>query len=127
VSSENILGPDPRTSARARASRSNGAKSRGPTTAAGKARSSRNALRHGVRARAHLPLPHERAAEFAAFAAALIAELAPQSPLQTVLAERIAVAAWRLARADRLEAEALAFRMPADGTSGLAVIRGPRV
>jgi hypothetical protein len=110
-------------SARARASRINGAKSRGPRTAAGRARSSRNALRHGLCARTHLLLPDERAADFAAFAAALIAELAPEGPLQAVLAERVAVAAWRLARADRLEAEALAFRMRTDGTSGLALIR----
>jgi hypothetical protein len=107
-------------SARARASRINGARSRGPRTAAGKARASRNALRHGLCARTHLLLPDERAADFAAFAAALIAELAPEGPLQTVLAERVAVAAWRLARADRLEAEALAFRMRADGTSARA-------
>jgi hypothetical protein len=75
-----------------------------------------------VRARPLL-LPDERAADFARFAAALLAELAPTGPLQTVLAERIAVAAWRLARADRLEAEALAFRMRHDGTSGIAVLR----
>jgi len=110
-------------SARALASRVNGARSRGPRTAAGKARSSRNALRHGLCARAHLLLPDENPATFRAFAAALLAELAPEGALQTVLAERVAVAAWRLARADRLEAEALAFRMRHDGTSGLAVIR----
>jgi hypothetical protein len=110
-------------SARALASRINGAKSRGPRTVAGKARSSRNALKHGLCARTYLLLPDERAAEFAAFRAALISELAPAGALQIVLAERIAVAAWRLARADRLEAEALAFRMRHDGTSGIAVLR----
>ena len=50
-------------------------------------------------------LPDEDAAEFANLEAALLAELAPVGALQLVLARRVAVAAWRLARADRIEAE----------------------
>ncbi len=42
---------DHTVSARALASRRNGARSRGPGTAAGKARTARNALKHGLRAR----------------------------------------------------------------------------
>ena len=53
----------------------------------------------------YLVLPEEDAAEFAALEAALIEELAPVGALQTVLAGRVAVAAWRLARADRIETE----------------------
>ncbi|MGH6900307.1 MAG: hypothetical protein ACREJ5_27775, partial [Geminicoccaceae bacterium] len=111
------------TGARARASRINGARSRGPRTAAGKARSARNALKHGLCARRHVVLVDEDPAAFRAFEKTLVAELAPEGPLQTVLAQRVAVAAWRLARADRLEAEALAFHKLSDGTSGLALIR----
>jgi hypothetical protein len=67
----------PVSHARAEASRRNGAKSRGPRTEAGKARASRNALKHGLRAQKHLVLPEEDAAGFAEHEAALLAELAP--------------------------------------------------
>ena len=100
----------PVSQARAEASRRNGAKSRGPRTPDGKARSSKNALKHGLRAQKYVVLPQEDAAEFAQFQAALLEELAPVGVMQTVLARRIGIAAWRLARADRMEAELLEFR-----------------
>src|SRR5262245_57278317 len=62
--------------ARAEASRRNGAKSRGPRTLEGKARSAQNALKHGMRAEKYLVLPDEDAAEFAELETALVAELA---------------------------------------------------
>ena len=110
------------SSARAEASRKNGARSRGPKTAEGKARSARNALKHGLRAQKHVVLPEEDGGEFRALEAAFVAELSPVGSLQAVLAQRIAVAAWRLKRADRIEAELLA-RQGGDGDLGLAVIR----
>ena len=54
------------TNARAEASRKNGAKSRGPKTPEGKARSAQNALKHGMRAQKYVLLPQEDAAAFAA-------------------------------------------------------------
>jgi hypothetical protein len=113
----------PVSNARAEASRRNGAKSRGPKTPAGKARSSLNALRHGMRAAMHVVLPDEDAVAFAALQAALFEELAPVGALQLVLARRVAVAAWRLARADRIEAELFEERRWDDGDLGLALIR----
>src|SRR5262245_10103296 len=94
-------------SARAAASRANGARSRGPRTEDGKARASQNALRHGMCAKKFLLLPDDSCAEFAALEGALLEELRPEGPLETLLARRLIAAAWRLARADRLEFEML--------------------
>ncbi len=92
----------------ARASRQNGARSRGPKTAAGKARSAGNALKHGLRARQLVLLEDEDATEFRRFARALEAELMPAGRLQADLVDRIVMAAWRTRRADKLEAGVLA-------------------
>jgi hypothetical protein len=113
----------PVSHARAAASRQNGAKSRGPKTEDGKAKSAQNALRHGLRAQKYLVLPEEDGAEFAALEAALVEELAPAGALQIVLARRVAVAAWRLARADRLEVELFQERGYGNASPGLALIR----
>jgi hypothetical protein len=114
----------PVSNARAEASRKNGAKSRGPKTPEGKARSAQNALKHGLRAQKYVVLPEEDADEFAGLEAAMLEELAPIGTLQTVLARRVAVAAWRLARADRIEVELFAQRSwGADANPGLAMIR----
>ena len=66
----------------------------------GKARSSQNALKHGLWAQKYVVLPEEDVAEFEALEAAMIQGLAPVGAPQTVLARRVAMAAWRLARAD---------------------------
>jgi hypothetical protein len=114
------------TPARAEASRRNGAKSKGPKTAEGKARSAQNALKHGLRAERFVVVGDEDPREFAAFEAALLSELAPEGALQTLLAGRIVRAAWRLQRADQIEAELFAREMQSPfggGNLGLALIR----
>ena len=105
------------SNARAEASRRNGTKSRGPKTLEGKARSAQNALKHGLRALNYVVLPDESAAEFQALEAALVDELAPVGALQVVLA------AWRLARADRMEVELFAERRWDQGGVGVALVR----
>jgi hypothetical protein len=97
--------------ARAEASRRNGAKSRGPRTPEGRVRSAQNALEHGLRAERFVVVGDENPAEFTALEAALIEELAPEGALQGLLAGRIARAAWRLERAERIEAELFARDM----------------
>jgi hypothetical protein len=114
------------SSARAEASRRNGAKSRGPKTREGKARSAQNALKHGLCAQKHVVLPDEDAASFALHEAALMDELAPRGALQTVLAQRIVAAAWRLSRAERIEVELFAENGLPGGSLGLALIRDGR-
>ncbi len=106
---------DLQPTARQAASRRNGARSRGPRTAAGKIRSSKNALRHGFAARKLVLLDDENPAEFRAFARALQAELMPEGRLQTDLVGRIVMAAWRARRADKLEAGVLATYLDAAG------------
>ena len=69
------------SSARAEASRRNGAKSSGRKTPEGKARSSRNALKHGLRAQQRVVLPGERASAVDALKAALLEELGKREKL----------------------------------------------
>jgi hypothetical protein len=95
----------------------------GPRPPEGNARAAQNALKHGLHAQKHVVLPDEKAAEFEAFAAAILADLAPEGALQTLLARRVAVAAWRLERADRLEAEVLEVRSYEGANAGIALIR----
>jgi hypothetical protein len=76
----------PVSNARAEASRRNGAKSRGPRTAEGKARAAQNAVKHGMRAQKYIVLPDENAVEFAALQTALFEELAPVGALQVARA-----------------------------------------
>ena len=58
--------------------RLNGAKSTGPTSDAGKARSALNGVRHGLSGRTFFLLPDEDPAEFAAHEAMWLAEWRPQ-------------------------------------------------
>jgi hypothetical protein len=68
-------------------------------------------------------LPGESAAEFAALEASLLEELAPQGALQAVLARRVVAAAWRLERAERIEAELFEHYLRGDRNLGVALIR----
>ena len=93
------------SNARAEASRQNGARSRGPKTEEGKARSAQNALKHGMRAQKHLVLPDEDAAEFAGTRGSAGRGAGAGWRAAGRARARVAVAAWRLARADRIEIE----------------------
>ena len=95
--------PAPRSPAQIEASRRNGARSRGPTTAEGRARASRNALKHGLTAMHHLVLEDEAPSELEEMTARLMAEVAPMSEIEARLARRLAIAFWKGERAERIE------------------------
>lgn len=102
--------PATRTAAQAEAARRNGARSRGPVTPEGKARASRNALKHGLAAARHLLLESEDHASYEQLLAHLVEELEPASALEAQLVRRLAATLWKQDRADRLETEVLADR-----------------
>jgi hypothetical protein len=84
------------------ATASNAAQSTGPKTSAGKARSSKNALRHGLRS--ELPvLPGERAEDWQAHRDGVVRSLAPAGALEIELAGRVAPCLWRLRRVTAFE------------------------
>lgn len=93
---------------RAERARRNGRRSRGPVSERGKARSSRNALRHGLTAKVHLVLDRDDEADFMALATGLDDELAPRSTLEAFLVARLTAAMWHTGRAERMEARAFA-------------------
>ena len=95
--------PRPRSPAQIEAARRNGARSRGPVTAEGKARSSRNALKHGLAALEHFVLEDEAPSELDELAARLIAEVEPESEIEARLVKRMAIAFWKSERAERIE------------------------
>jgi hypothetical protein len=98
---------------KAAANRANAQRSTGPRTAAGKARSSLNALRHGILARAAFNLKIEgpqRRKEFEALVAGLAQEFQPQTMAEHLMVQQLAGCWWRLAKVWRHEQEA-AWRM----------------
>jgi hypothetical protein len=84
------------------ANRANAQLSTGPRTEEGKAKSSLNAMKHGLTA-THLLIPTESADDFEAHAASLRAHFAPADPLRSLLVDQLIAAAWRLRRARLFE------------------------
>jgi len=107
----------PKSSKKSATARANGAKSHGPATAEGRARSSQNALRHGLAVRdAALPtvsvvLDDESPADFQRLLDSYLDEFAPTSPLEVELIETMVSARWRLRRLANIETTLLANEM----------------
>jgi hypothetical protein len=90
------------TEAKIHANRLNAQKSTGPQTPQGKAVVSQNALKHGLSAR-HDVITTESQADFDLHRDALLAELDPIGPMESILADRIVSLSWRLKRADLIQ------------------------
>ncbi len=87
--------------------------STGPVTGAGKARSARNAVKHGYYAR-DIVMPGEDGAQFERLLAGIETDWAPQSDAERELTDEIAAALWRRRRLRRAEAELWAERCAMD-------------
>jgi len=87
---------------RIRASRVNGARSRGPRTPEGKARSSQNALRHGLLSKC-VVLESESAQGFQSILSQHALRLAPADDVEQGYVDEMAAASWRLRRAWAIE------------------------
>jgi hypothetical protein len=100
--------PEIKTSSprRIAASRANGAKSRGPITAKGKERSSRNAIKHGL-ASATIVLTTEDWPNYLQCREAFIQRFQPADDVELDLVEEMVAARWRQQRMWALESAAL--------------------
>ena len=85
--------PKPISEARRAAARANGAKSHGPVTPEGKARSAMNAVTHGLTANA-LVLTTESKEKFDALLASYRDEYSPQGQTENDLVEEMTTAKW---------------------------------
>ena len=90
------------TEAQILANRCNSQKSTGPRTRKGKEVVSRNAVKHGLTARQNV-IRSESQAEFDRCRDRMLDELAPASPMERMLAERIVSLSWRLQRTGRIQ------------------------
>src|SRR5271169_743791 len=91
----------PVSARKANANRANAQHSTGPRTPAGKARSSLNALRHGILARAAFNAViegEERRTEFEALVAGLAQEYQPRTATEHMMVQQLAGCYWKLAK-----------------------------
>lgn len=82
--------------------RSNGAKSRGPTSEAGKARSSQNAVKHGLTSKKFMILPGDQE-EFNLHLAAVVSHWNPQTDYELYLVTKLARAEFQHDRAETIQ------------------------
>ncbi len=87
---------------RAEASRINGAKSRGPITPDGKARSSQNSITHGLTAR-NPCLATENRQEYEQLRQTHIDHFTPSTPYELDIVDQLTAIAWRTRRAESIE------------------------
>jgi hypothetical protein len=90
------------TNAKIIANRRNAQKSTGPRTPKGKAIVSHNAVKHGLLAHQTI-INSENQADFCKERERILSDLVPESPMESMLAERIVILSWRLKRIDHIQ------------------------
>jgi hypothetical protein len=95
---------------RIEANRANAAKSHGPMTPEGKARSSRNAVRHGLSTTAFI-VANEDLDEYTAMRRDFAARFGPRDHVEACLVDRKVRATWNLMRSWEMENESLNLQM----------------
>ena len=95
------------------ASRTNGAKSLGPVTPEGKARSARNSSSHGI-FKSPYTLRNEKDPVFLQLEAEFNEEWDPRGPTETVLVEQLILCQWRLRRIWAAETAGIDMQMDED-------------
>jgi len=106
------------TEAQIHANRLNGQRSTGPRTPQGKAVVAQNAVKHGLSGRLDV-IKGEDQTESELHREAMLGDLAPVGPVESMLAERVASLAWRLQRVERIQNEVFDALL-ADRSSPLA-------
>ncbi len=96
---------------RSKQSRINGAKSQGPKTPEGKARSSLNAFKHGRYANNAVVLTNEDRGAFEELVQAYIQRIRPTDPVEMRVTRELASIDWRLARILALDTRILDHEM----------------
>ncbi|HOW69632.1 MAG TPA: hypothetical protein PKY77_03445 [Phycisphaerae bacterium] len=115
MSRESVDSTQLKTSSQRRidANRRNAAKSTGPRTPQGKARSRQNACQHGLLAQAILMPPNqpdESLDEFTTLLSELNQQYLPRHPIESLIVQRVAISWWRLRRAYRHETACIMAR-----------------
>jgi hypothetical protein len=95
------------------ANRRNALKSTGPTSEAGKERSRRNAMRHGLTAETVVE-PLEVPEEYKAFEMSITSEFDAQTAVERELVLRLASVLWRLRRSTAIETALLQIAKPSE-------------
>src|SRR4030042_1856755 len=98
------------TEAQIVANRQNSQKSTGPLTAKGKEKVAQNAVKHGLFSQKNVVISEDQV-EYDLLEGEMLEELAPDGVMESILAERIVSLTWRLKRAERMQNEAIDFKI----------------
>jgi hypothetical protein len=109
---------------KAEANKANSRKSTGPRTDSGKIRASMNAIKHGLTATRAILVADESENDLESLRAGFVAAWEPVGAVEAYLVKRLTHLAWKIERAERLEAELFETGIHAEETDQLETVRG---